>query len=324
MARPLRIEYPRAFYHVLSRGIERRPIYWDAADRLKFLESVQKAISKYHIQVYAYCLMGNHYHLLLQTMDGNLSRVMQYINGGYVTYFNTKRKRVGHLFASRYKGIVVDKDSYLKELTRYIHLNPVRAKMVEKPEDYRWSSYNAYLGRTKTVWLNADWVLGVFSSIETVALQRYKSFVEEGIDRDVEDPFKAVVASTVLGKESFVEQMKEQLKRKDKEQKRTEEIKKLSLFPSLHKIEEFVGEEFRDLNVKLRRKIAVYLSYQYSGKKLREIGAKFGEIGRKGVYGLLKRFSMELRQNELLQDRLHKSSDKLKSEGGSILETGDN
>ena len=163
MARPLRIEYPGAFYHVTSRGNERRTIFQSNRDREKYLSYLESAHERYGAVIHVYCLMGNHYHLLLETPRGNLSKILQYVNGAYTTYFNIKRSRSGHLFQGRFKGILVDKDEYCKELSRYIHLNPVRAGMVKAPLEYPWSSYRYYARRDKKPkWLTTEFVLGEF------------------------------------------------------------------------------------------------------------------------------------------------------------------
>ena len=147
MGRPLRIEYPGAVYHVTSRGNERREIFLDNDDRLTFLEILKDYHDRFDILIHAYVLMDNHYHLVLETPKGNLLKVMHGINSRYTGYFNRKYSRAGHLFQGRYKALLVEKNSYLVELSRYIHLNPVRAKVIEKPERYRWSSYRGYVGR---------------------------------------------------------------------------------------------------------------------------------------------------------------------------------
>lgn len=138
MGRPLRIEYPGAFYHVTSRGNEKKEVFKSQKDREKFLSYLESATERYGAAIHVYCLMSNHYHLLVETPEGNLSQIMRHINGAYTNYFNTKRQRAGHLFQGRYKAILVEKDAYSLELSRYIHLNPVRAGMVQLPEDYRW------------------------------------------------------------------------------------------------------------------------------------------------------------------------------------------
>src|SRR6266498_2751571 len=165
MARPLRIAYPGAFYHVTSRGNERKDVFKSRRDREKFLEYLASATERYGAAIHAYCLMSNHYHLLLETPEGNLSQIMRHINGAYTTYFNVKRKRAGHLFQGRFKAILVEADEYAAELSRYIHLNPVRAGMAERPEDYRWSSYRSYIGQNSAPeWLQMGMILGYFGS----------------------------------------------------------------------------------------------------------------------------------------------------------------
>ena len=145
MARPLRIQYPGAYYHVTSRGNERKDIFKSRRDREKFLDYLQSATQRYGAVIHCYCLMSNHYHLLLETPEGNLSQIMQHINGSYTTYFNVKRKRAGHLFQGRYHAVLVEADAYALELSRYVHLNPVHAGIATRPEDHAWSSYAAYL-----------------------------------------------------------------------------------------------------------------------------------------------------------------------------------
>lgn len=187
MARPLRLEYEGAFYHITSRGNERGKIYFGDADYRKFIDYMAEAKKKYGIVIHCYVLMPNHYHLLIETPEANLSKVMHYINGSYTTHINIKKGRSGHLFQGRYKAIVVDRDSYVGELSRYIHLNPVRAKMVEKPEEYRYSSYVAYVTGNEADLINTDLVLGL-----TGGGRRYRAFVEAGVGREMESPTENV------------------------------------------------------------------------------------------------------------------------------------
>ena len=161
MARPLRIEYPGAYYHVTSRGNERKAIFRDGSDRRKFLELLSSSIKQFILRLHAYVLMDNHYHLLVETPVGELSRAIRYLNGVYTQYINRRHRRVGHLFQGRYKAILVDKDSHLIELSRYIHLNPWRVRRgARDPLKYQWSSLKAYTGREKAPpWLvtEHDW-----------------------------------------------------------------------------------------------------------------------------------------------------------------------
>ena len=145
MARPYRLQDANCFYHITSRGDDRKKIFISKNDYEKFLEYLLIAKSKYKFNLFAYCLMSNHYHLFIETLEPNLSKIMQYLNGSYTAYYNTKRQKTGHVFHGRFKSIMVDTDTYFLELTRYIHLNPVRGKIVESPIDYPYSSYKGYL-----------------------------------------------------------------------------------------------------------------------------------------------------------------------------------
>src|SRR5690242_1305208 len=147
MARQARIEYPGALYHVISRGIERRDLFRDDRDRERYLSILERSVERFRFRLYAYCLMGNHIHLALETGKIPLSRVMRSINTSYAGYFNVRHKRSGYLFQGRYKAFLVDKDEYLLSLIRYIHLNPVRAGIADRPEAYEWSSHRAFLGK---------------------------------------------------------------------------------------------------------------------------------------------------------------------------------
>ena len=204
MARPLRIEFDGAFYHVTSRGNARQDIYLEPQDYLLFLDTLGDVCKRYNWRIHAYCLMTNHYHLVVETPEGNLSLGMRQLNGVYSQAFNNRHKRVGHVFQGRYKSILVDKDSYLKELSRYVILNPVRAKMVELPEGWRWSSYLAMIGKTERLdWLEYDWLLSQFSSVENEAVSQFERFVLDGLTAN--SPWLSLRNQIYLGDENFVE-----------------------------------------------------------------------------------------------------------------------
>ena len=181
MARPLRIVYPGAFYHVSARGNERRKIFLSHADYVEFLPYLADAAHKYRVILHAFVLMGNHYHLIVETPVANLSAFAHAINSAYTTYFNIKRKRAGHLFQGRYKSVVVERDSYLLELSRYIHLNPVRAGIVHRPQDYRFSSYRSYILPKEESIVSKGVILGMISESRNEAPARYRKFVESAI-----------------------------------------------------------------------------------------------------------------------------------------------
>ena len=198
MARPLRIAYPGAFYHVTSRGNEQQDVFKSQKDRERLLSYVESAVVRYGAVVHTWCLMRNHYHLLLETPSGNLSQIMRHINGAYTTYVNVKRKRAGHLFQGRYQAILVEADAYAVEFSRSMHLNPVRAGMVARPEQYPWSSSRSDIGQcTPPEWLKTDCILGSFGRKAPDAKNRYRRFVEDLLDSEYENPLKATVASTV-------------------------------------------------------------------------------------------------------------------------------
>src|SRR3990172_3746573 len=163
MARPLRIVFPGAIYHVTSRGNARAAIFKEDADRELFLEVLQQVVERFNWLCHAYCLMDNHYHLMIETPDGNLTGGMRQLNGVYTQRFNRRHRRVGHVFQGRFRAILVDRDSYLLELCRYVVLNPVRARMVKRVRDYRWSSYRACAGIGKApAFLTCDWLWSQF------------------------------------------------------------------------------------------------------------------------------------------------------------------
>lgn len=206
MSRPLRIEFAGALYHVTSRGDGQEDIYLDDSDRELFLEVLAEVSERFNWTPHAYCLMGNHYHLLLETPDGNLSKGMRQLNGVYTQRFNRKHKRVGHVFQGRYKAIIVQKQTYLLELARYIVLNPVRARMVRSAKDWPWSSYRPTAGMADSPsWLKTDWILSSFSDKRTEAIDRYKAFVAEGKNQPA--LWEQLKNQIYLGTEAFVQKM---------------------------------------------------------------------------------------------------------------------
>lgn len=206
MARPLRIEFAGALYHVTSRGDGQEDIYLDDNDREIFLEVLVDVQHRLNWTIHAYCLMSNHYHLLIETPDSNLSKGMRHLNGVYTQRFNRSHKRAGHVFQGRYKAILVQKDNYLLELSRYIVLNPVRARMVRSAKDWPWSSYRSTAGITVTQpWLTTDWILSTFSKQKQEAMRQYSVFVSEG--RNQPKPWEELKSQIYLGDENFVDEM---------------------------------------------------------------------------------------------------------------------
>ncbi len=206
MARPLRLEFPGALYHITSRGDRRETIFVQDGDRSMFLALFGDVCHRFDWRCHGFCLMSNHYHLVVETTIANLSRGMRQLNGVYTQRFNRCYGHVGHVFQGRYKAIVVDKDQYLLELSRYVVLNPVRVGMVHAAGEWAWSSYRAMIGKARTpYWLATDAVLGMLDRQRSVARRRYIQFVIEGKDKP--SIWKQLTQELYLGDEQFVERV---------------------------------------------------------------------------------------------------------------------
>jgi len=282
MARPLRIEYPGAYYHVTSRGNERKSIFRDERDRERFLDLLGRAAEQFHLRVHAYVLMGNHYHLLVETPRGELNRALRYLNGVYTQSFNRRHGRVGHLFQGRYKAILVEKDSYLLELSRYIHLNPWRLRESEDPFTYRWSSLRAYVGKAAIPpWLTVKEVLSYFGS---KGKKGYRGFALEGIKVGVKTPWEEVRGQTVIGSEGFVEETVERHLKGMGDKKELSGIREMvgarpeEVLRQVGKHFGIEGEEIRGREQRYTepRYLASYLLRRYCFMSLREIGERVG------------------------------------------------
>lgn len=205
MARPLRIEFAGAVYHITSRGDRQEAIYEDDEDRRAFLNILTEVMERYNWICHAYCLMTNHYHLVIETVEGNLSRGMRQLNGVYTQASNRRHGRAGHLFQGRFKGILVDKEAYRLELCRYVVLNPVRARLVNSPLQWPWSSYRAMMGKVVAPkWLAVDDLLRQFGEDRKVARRCYRNFVRKGIGQELWEDLRQQI---FLGDEAFVKKM---------------------------------------------------------------------------------------------------------------------
>jgi putative transposase len=215
MARPLRIEYPGALYHVTARGNEGKPIFRDERDRQGFLDRVASVVTRYRLVLHAYVLMRNHYHLLVETPEGGLAAAMRHLNGVYTQDFNRRHQRSGHLFQGRYKALVVDREAYLLELSRYIHLNPVRVSEVGDPAAFGWSSAAAYVGkRPAPPFLTVRPVLQQFGRRLPTARRRYREFLAEGVRAPVAPPWSQVVGQTLLGPPRWRQRLQRHVRRR--------------------------------------------------------------------------------------------------------------
>ena len=262
MARSLRIEYEGALYHITSRGNARENIFLADEDRPQFLDVLSSVVSRHDWICHAYCLMPNHYHLLIETPSPNLSRGMQLLNGIYTQKFNRQHKRCGHVFQGRFKAILVEKESHLLELARYVVLNPVRANMVRTARDWPWSNYRATGGQVEAPgFLATDWTLSQFDADRIRAIAAYRQFVSQGQGLDVWDGLRA---GSLLGSDSFIERMRPLLLdapldlnvlRRERDAAR----------PSLEKL-------FSDIPDKTTRDKCIYEAIRSHHYKLREVG----------------------------------------------------
>lgn len=263
MVRPLRLEYAGAIYHVFARGNRREPIYLDDQDFAGFVNLLGEVCARFNWVVHAYCLMTNHYHLLVETPDANLSRGMRQLNGEYTQRFNRRHQRVGHVFQGRYKAIIVQRGEYLLELTRYVVLNPVRARMVSDAGEWAWSSYNAQIAREPAPsWLDVEWLLGQFGTCRSEAVHRYVQFVAAGVAR--ESPLTGVRGQLYLGDEAFGERL-----RSIAENRKLREISKAQRRP----LAQSLGEYARNCR---SRDEAMASAYRSGAYLMREIADYFG------------------------------------------------
>jgi putative transposase len=267
MARPLRIEFEGALYHVTLRGNASQSVFLNDKDRSNFLDTLADVVERYRWLCHTYCLMDNHYHLVIETPEANLSKGMRQLNGVYTQIFNRRYGRVGHLFQGRYKAMLVEKEGYLLELARYVVLNPVRAGLVSHPGGWKWSSYGATVGEEEApAFLVVDWVLGQFSRKRREAQKAYRNFVAEGKGVKL---WEQLEGGVFLGSEGFVGQLKSHLEEKlaDKEIPKNQ---RLVARPSLEQIFSKAGES------KATRNALTYQAVKDYGYTLKKVGEFLG------------------------------------------------
>jgi REP element-mobilizing transposase RayT len=266
MARPLRIEFSGAVYHVTSRGNARQNIFFDDADRQVFLKVLGNVIEKYNWLCHAFCLLDNHYHILVETQDPNLSLGMRQLNGVYTQRVNIRHHRVGHLFQGRYKAILVEKNVHLLELCRYIVLNPVRARMVNEPRQWQWSSYTATAyAINSSDFLTVAWILGQFAKNTNEARKIYRKFVADGLLEQELSPWKKLVGQIVFGGSDFVADIQSRLS----DAREIGEIPRAQRFPGRPTLGElFLKQEKLDKTVRNKQIETAHMQYGYTLKEI--------------------------------------------------------
>ena len=308
MSRPHRIIYENAYYHVMNRGWGRREIFNKKVEREIFLQTVGEACAQFCVEIHAYCLMDNHYHLLMKTPHGNLSRAMRHINGVYTQRYNRLNQTDGSLFRGRYKSILVDSDAYLLHLSKYIHLNPLTAGMVDSLEQYEWSSYPAYIGKIKSpLWLVRDEVYGQLTGSEH-KVEHYRCFIGNAdLDKQLIKYYSQTSALPILGDEEFVSSLT-LAKPSIETPRQAQVIKRPSIVEIISEVALMFGEEkIALITVKkgrgrsnVPRKMAMYIVRKWGDYRLQEIAEAFGLQHYGGVSSTLYLFMTELQNDPQL------------------------
>lgn len=308
MARPLRIEFEGAVYHVCARGNAREDIFRTEADRHRFLQILEHSIDRFLGAVFCFVLMSNHFHLLVRTARPNLTKWMQWVSVSYAVYFNRRYRRNGHLFQGRYKSFLVDTDEYILDLSRYIHLNPVRGRLIGRGtprerrarlRNFKWSSYRGYAGLTKPfAFIDESVILDGLTGSSHGGRIDYRRFVEEGLLRDIENPFDAVKWQAALGRETFLRKIADRMKGLRKHRREITAVRNAIEFASPEAILNKVARKFQVSAQSLTnrrgygleaRNLAMWIISERCGMTLRQIGDLFGGLDYAAVAQRIKR-----------------------------------
>jgi putative transposase len=324
MARPLRIQFPGAWYHMMNRGASRQRIFLNENDRKDFLNLLGETSDMFTIQIHAYCLLDNHYHLLIHTPQGNISRSMRHLNGVYTQRFNRKHGTDGSIFRGRFKAILIDADSYLLEVTRYIHLNPVRANIVGTPEQYPWSSHNAYLEKPQSLsWLLRDEVLGRFGEKLNQSIKSYREFIQAGIPSDIEEFYTMKRRPIILGAERFKDWVRTKLISSGEEDYEIPEAKGLHSSISANHVIDIIMKSYKVGKETLERvhrgkwneprDVAIYLCRKECGLTLKEIATKLGITAYTTISMAYRRVERRITKDDSFRKRLNTITKELHS-----------
>ncbi|MCL0107207.1 transposase [Thermodesulfovibrionales bacterium] len=329
MARPLRIQYPGAYYHVTCRGNEQKEIFLDAEDQKIFLEKLSLSLDIYNVSLLAYVCMPNHFHLLVTTPEGNLSEFMHHFNISYTSAFNRRHRRVGHLYQGRYKAFLIDADNYLLEVSRYIHLNPIRIKaFLKKPVKEKWdtllkykasSSLGYFSVRERRDFVNYATVLDYMGGDNRKGRQDYQEFVKRGIEQEIENPLELGKGNGIVGEADFIQRIKEKFLNNDaskREQPALRELRKEFKPEELidhftHLIRKDKEDICRRGKKSIERAMLMELLYRFCRITQPEIGRLVGGIDYSAVSQARKRLQIRLERELELKKRFNKLSSQL-------------
>jgi REP element-mobilizing transposase RayT len=314
MARPLRIEYPDAWYHVMNRGRRGEDIYSDDQDYVMFVGLLKETSEMWNVRIAAYCLMPNHYHMLVQTPDANISRSMRHLNGVYTQRYNSRHECDGQLFRGRYKSILIDTDSYLLQAVRYIHRNPLKANLVENLDTYKWCSHKGYLSVAKKWdWLHKDYILSLLSKNRKDWLRYYRKWVSVEEEDEVSQKISGVKWPVCIGPQAFIDRIKEKYgsKKINKEIPSSRE-----LLPDTSRIVDavcrFYGVGKNEIALKRRgrkneaRNAAIYLTRKLRLDTFKEIGAHYGIENDRSVRSVFVRMTTSLSEDKRMAEKMKK------------------
>ncbi|MEO8380886.1 MAG: transposase [Acidobacteriota bacterium] len=310
MARQLRIEFPDALYHVTSRGNEQRDIFRDDFDRSKFLAILGEAVERFGWSITAWVLMTNHFHLVIQTPDPNLSRGMQWVNGTYASWFNRQHKRCGHLFQGRFKSFLVEKETYFRRVLRYVVLNPVRAGLVALPEHYRWSSYRATSGLEPAEhWFDVHSARALFESDPELAPLTYQAFVAAEVG-DPDRLWKDVINCNYLGSPAWAKKMREMVESRPRSSDHPRAQRAIGR-PTMQEIVKTVArvanvsrDEIRTRRGSPIRRLIAWLGWHEGLVTLRSIAASILIRSEGHVSGMIRRCEREFSSDPVLLEQL--------------------
>ena len=314
MPRPLRIEYENAYYHVMNRGRGRQKIFHDRSYYDAFLDTLEEAHGRFGVEIQCYCLMSNHYHLLIKTPEGNLGRAMRHINGVYTQRHNRLRKTDGPLFRGRYKAIMIEEDSYQLQLSRYIHRNPLEVKIVNKLEVYPWSSYKHYVSKKRPPpWLYPQEVLDLLH-VKVKVIDRYKAYVELGIDEEIQQYYGKGNMMPYLGSEAFRSWVYSQ---RVKDEKEVTENEKFHYRPKMNKLIKQVSVAFGVTEKSILtgergkrnipRWVAMYACQEKGDHRLIDIAKKFGLKRSGSISSIITKLKKELQTNMMLKNKVNRA-----------------